>query len=285
MAEEVFVEYRHNEATVDALQLNPENQYDIVEALTTEAVNAKLSLLNIEFSTADQCYVFTYRYLTDSKDTSLAVGDYIIRTDAGNYKVMAAADFELRYMDSYKDADAMPANPKTPAKALVDFAISSYPDVGIKSTADLTGDKLGKLVNAMSSFYQEPLDQFTFQFHDASIVDPAGLAELINKIPKADFMKDTTHFFFNFNNGAAAPGEKNNQPNCFNRAGLDALYGELKNLDDRYKKNLYGLTFRAEGDGGALSAVAPSVTDEEWNEFCDNVMSNTGITIRNNIKR
>ena len=279
-----FSNYSHIESTVEAVQLSADSQYEVVAALAKEAEAGLLSTLNIEYDSTSKCYQFVFRYKTDTVESTLVVGDYLVRLNEGNYIRCDEATFEERYLPTFQDADAMPAHPQSPKGALVAFIKAFYPDAGINSEADLTADKLQTIVDGLKAWYNEETDTFDLKFCDCSITDPSGLADLLAAFPKASFIKDTTVFTLNFNNGAWHEGDPNTEPNCFNYAGLQSLIGELKQVDPDYAKRLVGITFLSVGHN-APSAVAASVTDAQWDDFVTNAMAITGVKARADIKR
>ena len=278
-----FVNYSHIESIVDAVPLSSDTQTDVVSALGEAAVDGLLNTLNIEYSSSDRCYNFVYRYKTDSTESQVRVGDYLVRLSEGNYVVCDEEEFEQRYLPTYQDQDVMPPHPQTPKESLVTFIKKYYPDAGINSPADLTEDKLGTVAEGLKDWYNEDLDTFTVHYNHTGMIDPSGLADVFKAFPRASFIKDTTKFILDLSNGDVQEGDANTENNCFTYGALQTLVGEFKKMNKSVVKRVTSITF--EGRSGAPSAVAPSVTDEQWNSFADEIMPLTGITARNQLKR
>lgn len=277
-----FYTYSHQESEVPAIQLSTDTCPDVSAALGKELEKGLLTTFQAEYDTANRCYNYVFRYKTDSVDSTLEPTDYLVQLNTGNYVVRDAETFAADYIPTYKDEDVMPEVPKTPKKALVDFIAKFYPDAGITSEDQLTAEALKTVAEGLKAWYDAESDTLDLKFTDCSIVDPTGLADLMSAFPQASFIKETTKFTLNFNNGAWHEGDPNTDNNCFNRAALDILVAEIKKCDDANR--LIGVTFMSVGHD-APSAIAPSVTDDEWLSFCSDLMSCTGIQSVGDIKR
>lgn len=277
-----FNNYSHQESVVQAIQLSPDTCPAISQALGDELEKGLLNTFQAEYSSTDRCYTYVFRYKTDNVDSTLEIDDYLVQLNTGNYVVRDAETFEAEYMPTYKDEDVMPEVPKTPKKSLVDFISKFFPDAGITDESQLTSDKLLTVAEGLEDWYDAEQDVMDIKFTDCSITDPTGLSDLLKAFPQASFIKETTKFTLNFNNGAWHEGDPNNDNNCFNKAALDILIAEIKKCDTA--KRLIGITFMSVGHD-APSSIAPSVTDSEWLNFCSEAMGCTGIASVGDVKR
>lgn len=279
-----FSTFTHLEEKVEALQLSPASQSAIVKALGAEAAALLLTKLAVDYSTTKGCYEFVFRYKTDTVESNLTVGDYLVRLNTGSYVVRTEEQFLQDYIHTAVDPIIPVEDQKTPKKALVDFVKAFYPGAGIEDEDDLTPEALQQISNGLSAWYDPEKNVFDIKFTDCSIVDPTGLVDIMSAFPSASFMNDQTTFTLNFNNGAYHEGDPNTKPNQFNYISLQLLEGELKKLSKDMQKRLVGITFLSVKTGSP-SAVAPSVTDAQWLSFCNGVMAFSGITTSTAIKR
>ena len=277
-----FNNYTHQESVVQAVKLDQDTTSDISAALGGELTKGLLASFQATYNSTNKCYEYTFRYKTDSVDSNLTAGNYLVQLNTSNYVVRDAETFEEEYLPTYEDEALMPSNPQTPMQAMITFIKKYYPDI------EITGDtldsvQLGQVLEGLKSWYNEEADQFTIHFNHTGMVDPTGLADFFKAFPQASYLKDTTTYVLDLSNGGVVESDANTENNLFNAAGLDQLYGELMKLDSAVVKKLVKLDLSSVDDT-APSAVAPSVTDSQWLEFCTNVMSISGITTIGDIK-
>ena len=277
-----FNNYTHQESIVQAIQLSSDTYPEIVTSLGRELENGLLATFNATYNSNDQCYEFTFRYKTDSVESKVTVTDYLVQLNAANYVVRDAKTFEQEYLPTYKDEEVMPDHPQTPMGALITFIKSFFPDIVIEDSK-LSEEQLAQVLEGVKSWYDAETDQFNVAFSNCGIIDPTGLADFLKAFPRASYIKDTTTYILDFHNGKADPNG-NNQSNMFNKAGLDSLVGEMKKLDKNIVKQLTHINFSSL-ESTVHNAIAPSVTDAEFTQFCTDIMSVTGIKSTGDIKR
>lgn len=277
-----FNSYNHVESVVEATQLDANTQYEVAQALGNEAVSGLLSTLRIEYSSTDKCYNFKFRYMTDTTESTLAAGDWLVKLNEGNYIKCDNDTFIQQYLPTYQDEQVMPAHPQSPQQSFLAFVQAKFPDLNIQTDADLTTEKLAEVAEGLKSWYDDKNDRFIIHFDHSAMVDPTGLGDILAKFPAASYFTDATLFTLSFNNGSVADGGPINENNCFTYAALQSLIGELKKLKSSTVKRIYAITFL--GNNDAHSAVAPSVSDDQWSSFVDAACNLTG-TSRANIKR
>ena len=279
----VFDNFLHVEDRVQAACLSSDNHLAIADVLRKECINGQLNKLSMVYNENKGCMEFSYRYKSESTDNALSVGDYIVRKNTGAYEVREATDFLSEYIDITQDptVDA----PQTPAQSVLSFLQATYPDAGIKSVEDLHNGTIAQLlVDGLASWYDSATDTFDIKFTDCSIVSPLGLNALLSAMPRASYMTDETKFILNFNNGAYHDGDANTHPNLFNYIALQELLGEIKDLPVAIRRRLTGISFMSQKKG-VPSAIAPSVTTDQWIQFLTDIMKITGIASASDIRR
>lgn len=279
-----FSMYTHLEEKVEAIQLTPKTQSIVCAAIAEACIANLLTKLHVDFNNQKACLEFVYRYKTDTVESNLNVGDYLVRLNAGQYIVRTEEQFLEEYIHTAIDPIVPTEKQKTPKKALVDFITAFFPDAGIENEADLDKAALEKVAEGLNAWYDTDKNIFDIKFTDCSITDPTGIADIVKAFPGASFMNDETTFTLNFNNGAYHEGDPNTDPNYFNLIALQLLEGELKRVPAEMQQRLVGITFLSEKNDSP-SAVTPSVTDEQWNTFVLNVMGFTAIKRQSDIKR
>lgn len=277
-----FSNFGHIESTVSAIQLSPETQYDVLMLLGAESEQHKLITLHMEFDTSQNCIIFTYRYLEDTVDSKLELGDYLVRLNAGNYVVMSEEEFNSQYIPVYKDQDLIPPSPLTVAEATLQFLHTKYPD-DFSTIDDITTEKLVPVVEAFRPWYNKETNNFDIKFTDCALIDPAGLNNVIKVFPEATFIQNDSTFSLNFSNGNY--GNPKQQQNLFNYTALQTLIKELQKLDSNFAKRITSFNFMSADAGITHNAIAPSVTDDQWESIVTLLMSVTGVKKRLNIRR
>lgn len=261
-----FSGYTHIEEYVEAVQLTPETQETVVKAFNEPASRLEFSKLNIVYNVQEACYEFVFRYKEDSVDSTLKVGDYLVRLNQGNYTAMTEADFKAQYIHTAVDPIIPAADIRTAKGAVVEFIQAYFPSAGIKSEEDLTEENLRAVSNGLLSWYDAPTNTFHVKFNDCGMVSFQGFADLLKAFPAANFMKDDTVFVLEFPNGNYDPTSIHKTPNMFNLIALEGLIGELKKLSPEILRRVVGIDFLSYKDG-TPSAVAPSVTDEQFYDW------------------
>lgn len=279
---QTFANYSHLESTVEAICLSADTQYDVVTALGTEAEQGKLIKLNIEFNDSAKCYEFTYRYLEETTESRLVSGDYLVRMNDGKYVVQTASDFEQVYLPIFKDNDLLPDHEKTIPENLLEVANEMFPEAGLGSLDDMTLEQRSQFVEAYRKDYDAEQDKFTLKFQDMSLTNFNDLGYALALFPSASYIKKTTKFVLNFNNGIG--DHVKGTHNLFNYGALQSLVGELRRMPYDFTIRIVGITFNS-ADGEAPSAVAPSVTDDQWLTLGGALMAVTGIKAITDIKR
>ena len=279
-----FPTYTYLEEKVEAIQLSPNTQLEVIKALVVDLEGSLLTKLSVEYSSTSKCYEFTFRYKTDSVESVLTVGNFLVRLNTGNYVVRSAEEFLKNYLNTSVDPIIPEDQKQSPKQSIVSFIKKFFPDAGINTEADLTPEAMKQVVEGMKGWYDAKNDVFDIKFCDCGIVDPTGIADMMKSFPQASYMKDTTTFTLNFNNGAWKEGDPNIYPNQFNYIGLQQLVGELKKIDTATRTRLTAVTFMSVKQNSP-SAVAPSVTEAQWNAFCDEMIRVTGVKTSTNLKK
>jgi len=274
--------YTHIENTVGAIKHTRESSLDIITILAQEAINGLLALLSIEWNNATGSYNIKFRYKTKNFNDTIALNDFLCQLNEGQYVVFPEKEFLSQYINT--SLDPVLTLKQSPKQSMVEFIKKFYPASGINTEADLTISKLEQIAEALNMWYDSKVDLFDIKFTDCAITDPTGLSDILKAFPSASFMKDTTTFNLNFNNGAFNAGDPNVEPNLFNFIGLQLLIGELKKLPKDLVKRLVSISFLSLKPG-VIPAIAPSVTNDQWLLFCNSVMSFTGITSQFMIRR
>ena len=269
--------YKYVEETVSAVQSTPENQQTILKILGAAATNDLLYMFQYTYNAGTQTYDITFRYKTGTVNLVLNSGDYLVELNSGLCTVMTKEEFESQYVNTSIDPIIPPTEQQSPSQALVAFIKKWYPQAGINSEDDLTPENMAAIGEGLKTWYDSEKDVFDIKFTDCGIVDPTGLRTLLNKFPTMSFIKDTTSFTLNFNNGAG-----DGYPNQFNRIALETLIGELRKIDSAAIRKLVGITFIGLKE---RAVIPPSVTDTIWEQFRTDAMAVTGITMRDAIKR
>ena len=277
-----FNNYTHSESIVQAIQLNAETSSAVSQALGNELVKGLLATFNVTYNSNERCYEYTFRYKTDSVDSILTSGNYLVQLNTATYVVRDAATFESEYLPTYEDEALMPDNPQTPMEAIITFIKKYFPTIEVDDKLD--SDQMGKVLESLKTWYDSEKNQFTIHFNHVGMIDPTGLAELFAGFPQASYMNESTTFILDLSNGNVQEEDANKENNIFNYAALQSLYGELMKLDSAVVKRLVQIDFSSK-DGDAPSAIAPSVTDAQWSTFCTDVMAISGITSTAGFKR
>ena len=282
-----FTKYTHTEHKVDAVRYTKETRVQVLKALADEAELNKFSMFNAAPDSAvGGDFVITFRYLTDSVNSVLTVGNYLVRMNRGNYKVISSEEFSKRYqhtaIDTVPDVDEI----KSPKQALVNYASTYHADLGITKVSDLTQDKIIALAEALKdTWYASSNNNFDIKFTDAGIVDPTGLADIINAGVNASFVNDDTSITLNFTNGTWSSSKgPEHVPNSFNYEALQELLGELHYMTPKTQRRIIAVNFKSLKDE-APSAIANSVTTEQWSSFCAQLRAITNITNNSSIKK
>lgn len=266
-----FSEFTHIEETVSAIQLSNATQADIIAAITAEAGNGFLSKLTMEYVNNDRCYHITFRYKTSTVDLNLNPTDWLVKLNTGNYTVMTNAEFETTYVNTSVD-------PIIPVKVgVMEHFLNLANKVLPKATDKLTLEVMKDLfeADAVKSWYNADTNVMSLRFVNAGIVDPQGLATVMAMIPVASYMKADTAFALNFCNNVVSEAEPNK--NQFNKIALQLLEGELRTCVNM--KEIEEINFSGMND--APSAIAPSVTEEQWQEFVLSFNKITGAPVSN----
>lgn len=274
-----FQGYTHLEEKVEAIQLLPESQETIIKAFSEPAARLELARLDLVYQAADQCYTLYFRYNFQSVDSTLSIGDYLVRLNDGILAAYTEDEFNAQYINTSIDPLVPAANIQTMEEALRTYIADHFP--GGSDVGELTPALLEQVANGTVGWYDAAEDVYTFDFSDCGIVSPAGLSTIIDAFMTAAFIKDTTTYKINLANGL---GENSfNKPNYLNKIGLQELVGEFRKLPATMAARLVGLDFL--GLNGAKSAITPSVSDAEFVDFCGDITTLTGITSSRNIRR
>lgn len=272
--------YKYVEETVNAVQSTPDTQRTILKVFGDAASKRLLSKLNFSYDANTRTYNIVFRYKSSTVDQTLSSGDYLVELNSGLCTSMPKDIFETQYVNTSIDPLIPASEQQTPAQALVAYIRQYHPTIEVTSVEDLTEDNLEKIADALVSWYDPEKDIFEIKFTDAGITDPTGLASLLMSFPKLKFIKDTTTFILNFNNGTHDDGF--GYPNQFNRIALELLIGELRKISTDAVQKLRGITFIAMKQ---REVIPPSVTETIWEQFRTDAMAVSGIVAKDAIRR
>lgn len=279
----LFTKFKHIESQVDAVQMSNDNLKIVLEQIKPEIRNLALVELVISKDN-EKNYQIVFRYNSDTQSSVLRNTDYLVKMNDGKMVVMSQKDFDIRYLNTTIDTPTRPLEPQTPYAALVALAKKLFPSLGVQSPEDLDRTRLLQMAEGLKSWYDASTDSFDIKFSDCGIIDPAGIADILNVFPAASFVKPTTRFILNFSNGAWELDDPNTIYNQFNRIALEQLLGELSKVDGAYLNRLNRVYFHSVGHA-APSAIPPSVSDVQWNDFVSKLRNITGVRQYEDVKK
>lgn len=273
--------YNFTECSVRAIQLSRETQYEIMEALAKEVSVKKINhlLATVQGSSDPNCLIFDFRYCDSTKISNLRMTDYLIELTNGRYIVRTQQEFERYYYSPELDPVVPEDKRQTFSEAVVSFVNKYFPESGVSDFDDFTPEQLKQIMEGLKGWYDEDTDTFALKFTDCGIVDPTGMADVFSKFTKeASYFTPNTKFILDLNNGAYyADGGEDKYINLFNYIALQNLREEILKLDANIVDRLSGMTFQTESED-KISAIAPSVTPSQWQEFVTWATSVTGCT-------
>ena len=94
-----FKSYKYNECTVEAIQMTPANQADIITALGDAAAAGLLAKLPMTYNTSTRTYDCVFRYKTESTDQKVTNSVYLVLYNSGLYGAVTATDFLAEYTE------------------------------------------------------------------------------------------------------------------------------------------------------------------------------------------
>lgn len=89
------VQFKHTESEVTATQLTKETAPEIINQLAQEATALLLNYFKV--TTTTDGFEIVFRYKTDAVDSTLTMGDYLVRLNAGQYVVRSEEQFTKEY--------------------------------------------------------------------------------------------------------------------------------------------------------------------------------------------
>lgn len=92
-----LLSFKHKKAVVNAIQLSAATQEDIVNLLMPLVISNQLTDFSATYNAKSDCYVFTFRYWTDSSIKTLTSGDYLVIPTDSPMEAWTAASFAATY--------------------------------------------------------------------------------------------------------------------------------------------------------------------------------------------
>lgn len=253
--------YTAIEDKVESVQLSTETQQEVTQLLSAEAEHELLSKLFITHNDEADCNEFVYRYRTDTVDSKLNVGDYLVKMNAGTLVAMSAAKFESEYLHTGCDVK------QTAVKSLAAVVVER---LGI---AEFTVDAVKAAIP--DAWISDK--KITVDLKDACLNAVEGLDILLNGLFASEKFTAESTITLDFSNSTT------DQFNIFNLIQLDTMRGIFTRLNKDPRKQITALTFVGTGD--APSAVADSVTEAQFYNWVDGVRSTTGVASNSAITR
>lgn len=250
------------EDKVTGWQLSSDTQAEIIDALSKEAQAGLLAKLAMTYNKNTDCNEFVFRYKSDSNESSLSVGDYLVALNTGTLVVKGAKEFESNYIHS--DCDPVQSH----NQSLVDAAISLFKDYGITSQADYTIQNLAVAIQKAGWFNSEK-NVITIKLNDQALKDFDSFEILYKGAVHVEGIDENTSVVLDLSNNTTG------NPNLFNLIALQQLLGIFARMDKTQRARLTSIKFEADGDD--FSAVATSVDEATWMDWIDDIRDVTGI--------
>lgn len=95
-----FTSFTHVEDTVEAVRLMADTQAAVIEALAPEATSDLFARFHVDFDEAEGCIAVVFRYKTDSTESTLMKGDYLVKLSTGRFVARTEEDFLKEYAAS-----------------------------------------------------------------------------------------------------------------------------------------------------------------------------------------
>ena len=100
-----FKKFNYVRAVVEAVKYTKDSYKDIVDVLTADLAEGKIVTFNVS-QDSDNNAVIVYRYNSDTVDTTLEIGDYLVKYADGEVARWSADDFEAAYVEAEDQATA-----------------------------------------------------------------------------------------------------------------------------------------------------------------------------------
>lgn len=252
------------EDKVTGWQLSADTQNEIIEALSAEAQAGLLALLKITYNADEECSEFVFRYKSNTLDSELKVGDYLVQLNSGEFVKKSASEFEANYL--HTDCDAK----QTVTKVFKDAVMEKF-----SVTADqYTIQDLPAILEA-AGVYNATEDKIVLDLRDLGLNEFSGFEILYKAAVHMASVKDTTTVKILLGNTSEA------SINLFNLIALQNFQGIFARMDKTQRARLIALDFT----GNPTSAIAASVKEATWMDWVDDIRSVTGISRNSAVTR
>ena len=250
------------EDKVTGWQLSSETQNEIIEALSKEAQSGLLAKLSMTYNKNADCNEFVFRYKSDSNESTLSVGDYLVELNTGNLVVKSAKDFEANYM--HTDCDPV----QNHNQSIVDAVIGLFKDNGVATKDAYTIQNVAVAVNG-AGWFDKDKNIITLKLNDQALKDFDDFEILYKGAVRAEGIDENTTVVLDLTNNATG------NSNLFNLIALQQLLGIFTRMDKTQRARLVSIRFNANSDD--YSAVATSVDEATWMNWIDDIRDVTGI--------
>ena len=250
------------EDKVTGWQLSSETQNEIIEALSKEAQSGLLAKLSMTYNKNADCNEFVFRYKSDSNESTLSVGDYLVELNTGNLVVKSAKDFEANYM--HTDCDPI----QNHNQSIVDAVIGLFKDHGVATKDAYTIQNVSAAVHS-AGWFDRDKNIITLKLNDQALKDFNDFEILYKGAVHAEGIDENTTVVLDLTNNATG------NSNLFNLIALQQLLGIFRRMDKTQRARLTSIKFNANGDD--YSAVATSVDEATWMDWIDDIRDVTGI--------
>lgn len=93
-----FTSFKHVQAEVEAIQLSAATQNDILTALSAASSDGQFSTFSFAENSETGCADITFRYKTDSTNSVLSAGSYLVKLPTGQFTVRTADEFNASFV-------------------------------------------------------------------------------------------------------------------------------------------------------------------------------------------